>query len=95
MEQPTLPVFRADGATYEPEFDEHRLGAQMRRVRAVMVDGEWRTLYELATLVGAPEASVSARLRDLRKRRFGSHVVERRRRGAPAHGLFEYRLVPS
>lgn len=95
--QPSLDdatvAFRADGVTYEPEFDERRLGAQMRRVRSAMADGEWRTLAELADVASAPEASVSARLRDLRKRRFGSHVVERRHRGEPVRGLYEYRVV--
>jgi len=37
-----------------------------------------------------PEASVSARLRDLRKEKFGGHVVERR---AVKRGLFEYRVI--
>jgi hypothetical protein len=37
----------------------------------------------------------SARLRDFRKPRFGSHVIARRRRGDGAAGVFEYRLAGS
>jgi DNA-binding Lrp family transcriptional regulator len=65
----------------------------MRLVYRLMVDGQWRTLAEIAEATGAPEASVSARLRDLRKRKFGGHVVARRPRGDRALGLFEYQLV--
>ncbi len=78
-----------DGATFEPELDGERLSGQLERVRAAMLDGAWRSLAELAARTGAPEASVSSRLRDLRKARFGAHIVERRRRGP---GLFEYRM---
>jgi hypothetical protein len=81
-----------DGETYDPELDKARLGVQVRAVRALMLDGEWRTLAEIAGLVHAPEASVSARLRDLRKPRFGAMTVERRRRGEGQRGLWEYRV---
>lgn len=84
---------RFDGTTYEPQHDKVRLGAQFTRVRDVMRDGAWRTLRELSEATNSPEASVSARLRDLRKPRFGGLTVERRRRGAPKDGLHEYRLV--
>jgi len=81
-----------DGQTYEPEHDEDRLGKQLERVRQLVLDGEWRTLDEIGAHSGAPPASVSARLRDLRKERFGQYNVERRRRGAPKDGLWEYRI---
>lgn len=79
-----------DGETYEPERDAIRLGEQMRRVFNVMTDGEWRTLGQLADATDSPEASVSARLRDLRKTRFGHRIVDRRH---ITNGLYEYRLV--
>lgn len=85
----TFPVFQ--GATYEPKFDQERLGGQMRKVYALMRDGNWRTLREIADCVGGSEAGVSARLRDLRKIAFGSHVVERERVGDS--GLFRYRMA--
>lgn len=83
-----------DGATAEPQ-DFGRLNAQTQRVYDVMKDGLWRTILELqqdifdATGKVDPEASISARLRDLRKPRFGGYTVERRRCGV---GLFEYRV---
>lgn len=82
-----------DGVTFVPELDGKRLGDQLVAVRTLMLDGLWRTLREISDEVGAPEASVSARLRDLRKPQFGKYSVERRRRGLPGNGLFEYRLI--
>ncbi len=84
---PPDPVF--DGETYEPERDAARLGSQLQAVRELMEDGEWRTLYNLAKAVGGSEAGVSARLRDLRKPRFGGHTIERR---YIATGIWSYRL---
>jgi hypothetical protein len=81
-----------DGATYSPAADRRRLTGQLARVRALMSDGRWRALAEIAAEVGGSEAGVSARLRDLRKARFGGHAVDRRRRGEAGRGLFEYRL---
>jgi hypothetical protein len=86
------------GATFDPQLDRERLNAQQLRVLTVMMDGQWRTLGEIQHQVADrsghvdPEASISARLRDFRK--IGC-TVERRRRGEPKAGLFEYRvLVP-
>ncbi len=79
-----------DGVTYEALLDGTRLNAQMLRVFNGMKGGQWHTLSTIARSSGAPEASVSARLRDLRKPRFGGHTVDRRR---VIGGLFEYRLV--
>lgn len=84
---------RFDGATFDQQADGERLAVQLGRVQTLMEDGVWRTLAEVAALVGSPEASVSARLRDLRKERFGGWHVERRRR-ADAGGLHEYRVSP-
>lgn len=79
-----------DGETYEHSRDAHRLGEQLKRVKQVMSDGQWRTLNELSELANAPEASVSARLRDLRKEKNGGHVVNRR---FLSRGLFQYQLL--
>ena len=84
---------RFGGATFDPHHDGPRLARQFGAVRALVLDGEWHTLRELADAIGAPEASVSARLRDLRKPEGGGYIVERRRRGNPANGLHEYRVV--
>ena len=87
------------GTTYDPAQDRDRLGRQLRATLHLMRDGHWHTLEDLSVAVGAllnapaPEASVSARLRDLRKEKFGGWVVERRR-FRPGSGLYEYRLLP-
>lgn len=81
---------RFDGETYEHDKDQSRLAAQLGRVRMLMADARWRTLEEISAVTGDPPASVSARLRDLRKERFGKHQVDRRRR---TKGTFEYRLA--
>lgn len=80
-----------DGDTFDPATDTVRLNDQMRRVADVMGDSQWRTLREIADITGDPEASVSARLRDFRKPRFGGLAVLRRRRDG--QGLYEYRLT--
>lgn len=81
---------RRDGATYDHPRDGARLSRQHTRVFDLMRDGRWRSLAAIAAATGDPEASVSARLRDFRKPRFGEHGVERRH---VADGLFEYRLI--
>jgi hypothetical protein len=88
------PPFDFDGATYQPIFDRHRLTGQLLRVAKLMSDARWRTLGEIKLAVFAgSESAISARLRDLRKEKFGSHLVERRHRGEAERGLYEYRLL--
>jgi hypothetical protein len=79
-----------DGATYEPQRDHERLTTQYDRVFYVMSDGRWRTPRQIEGATGYPWASISARLRDMRKPRFGAHTVKRRYVG---EGLYEYRLI--
>lgn len=85
-----------DGVTYAPEHDEARLTGQLAQVHELLSsedDYDWWTIQELADkMPGATEASISARIRDLRKPRFGGYLVERRRRGGPPSGCWEYRL---
>lgn len=80
-----------NGETYCPALDEQRLTSQLERVRHFMMDGRWHTLAEIVAACGGTDASVSARLRDLRKPRWSSHQVDRRRVIA---GLYEYRVIP-
>ena len=83
--------YRFDGKTFSPSLDGERLSRQIERVYSVLVErGCWFTLRELSNITGDPEASVSARLRDLRKPRFGSQQIERKRRTV---GCWEYRLT--
>lgn len=93
--QPALPPpsdGHRDGVTYEAPFDYTRLNRQARLVWDVMKDFQWRSLTEIAALTGQPEASISARLRDFRKPKYGHHEVQRRR--IEGSGLFRYRLAP-
>jgi hypothetical protein len=76
----------------DPAVDNERLWRQLRRVYNAMADCRWRTLAQLEALTGDPQASISARLRDLRKPRFGANTVERERVHAD-RGLYAYRLV--
>jgi hypothetical protein len=99
MKQDVLDLFRPhlepmpfDGKTYQPETDEHRLTGQLQAVKDLMQDGCWRSLGELRAAIGGSEAGVSARLRDLRKAKFGAWTVERQHRGEPSTGLYEYRV---
>jgi len=80
-----------DGETIDVAQDQDRLGKQLDAVRCALDGGRWWTLSELSVRVRAPEASVSARIRDLRKEKFGGHKIERRR-VQDGHGLHEYRL---
>ena len=80
-----------DGITINDERDNGRLQAQLDRVRAVMLGSlNWWTLRDIATWTGYPEASVSARLRDLRKAKFGGYNVERK---YVERGIWAYRVT--
>ena len=85
------------GRTYDAALDAQRLGAQLTRVIQAMSDGKWRTLSEIQARILAmhakrdPEASLSARLRDIRKL-YGEPAMESRRRTEDGiDGLWEYR----
>lgn len=80
------------GETYDEDRDGERLRTQLRRVYGYMSDGDWHRLSEIADACRGSEAAVSARLRDLRKDRFGGHIVERQ---YLRDGLWVYRLIPA
>lgn len=88
-----------DGATYEAEKDHARLSGQLQAVFDLMRDGEWRTLDEIGigvfawSGVMATTQGLSARVRDLRKAKFGGHTVNRRRVVSRPAGLYEYQLI--
>ena len=86
-----MPNF--NGSDYIPALDHKRLTGQLARIYTVMIDGEWRSLREIANLTDAGEASISANLRNLRKEQFGYYLVNKQRRGEPKNGLFEYQLL--
>ena len=81
-----------DGETYDRKLDKPRLTGMLGRVYDAMKDGEWHTLRDLSDKSSGSEASVSARIRDLRKDKFGHFEVRRQR--SPCHkGLFYYKLI--
>lgn len=82
-----------NGPEYVTKKDHIRLGKQHERIKALMLDGKWRTLEEISGSTNDPVASISAQLRHLRKERFGAFLIERRSRGNRSGGLFEYRLI--
>lgn len=84
------PPGHRDGKTYSPPFDYERLNKQQRAVFDVMRSGRWLSLRQIADEAGCPEASASARIRDLRKEKFGGFDVRTERKSG---GLFLYRLV--
>lgn len=80
-----------DGGTFVPERDAERLSGQMRRVFDLMRDGRWRKVEDIMRAIGGSHPSIQARLRDLRKPKFGAFTVERR--DPPEGGTSWYRLV--
>ncbi len=89
----TMTDLRFDGDVYVRSIDDERLSKQFLRIVNLMLDLQWRTLQEISEITGDPQASISAQLRHLRKKRFGSHQVNKRRRGLAGRGLWEYQLV--
>ena len=95
MNQSVALVF--DGKTFDAEKDGPRLTSEFEAVKRIMHDGRWHTLYELRLRVEAKlkakvsEAGISARVRDLRKTKFGGYTVERRR--GEFGGTHEYRMI--
>lgn len=78
-----------DGPTFNQQADGARLTRQMDVVKRCLTSGGWWTLRELHEASGGSEAGVSARLRDLKKERFGGYVIEKEHLGG---GLWRYRL---
>jgi len=82
-----------DGSDYNPALDDDRLRTQLGKIFNVMADGEQHTLTGIAHRIGgnAPEASISAQLRHLRKAKHGSWIIDKIR--DPTHkALFLYQM---
>ena len=78
------------GKNFSRARDGERLARQTRAVWNVMRVMGWRTLPELASVLDEPQQSISARLRDLRKPRFGGWDVQRQYEG---NGVWAYRVL--
>lgn len=79
-----------DGASYDPTKDQKRLTGQLLRVFEAMRDCQWHDVASLCDLAQVSPLSITARIRDLRKPKFGSYTIERKR--GNDKGLFLYRL---
>ena len=86
----TAPHF--NGAVYDPERDHERLSRQIGRVYEALLWGGWLTLAEIEAKTSDPQASISAQIRHLRKRRFGGYQIDKRRQ-TQTGGTWEYRLA--
>ncbi len=66
-------------------------------VYEALLGGGWWTPWELCRFIGirarvkVSDSSITARLRDLRKPRYGANVIEKRQRGGSK--AFEYRMA--
>lgn len=81
------------GPVYEAKHDGVRIDRQHERIKSLMLDGNWRTLNDIAQETKDPVASISAQLRHLRKPKFGGFIVNRRSVGDRTRGLYEYRVL--
>ncbi len=83
---------RFDGSDIEPP-DIPPLSTQHLRVRAAALAWHgWFAMEELAHSIDEPAGSTERQVRYLRAERFGSYLVEKRRRGESR--TWEYRVVP-
>lgn len=78
------------GPAYDEKIDGERINKQQARIRKFMLNAGWKTLGEIEEALNYPQASISAQLRHLRKRRFGSFIVDKRRMGT----AWEYHVSP-
>jgi hypothetical protein len=93
-EHPTrydAPLF--GGKTFDEELDSARLTKNLEKIRDYMLSHEgFRTPSEIRRWLNLPpETEITARLRDLRKPKFGAYEVTARRRWLGG-GVYEYRV---
>ena len=89
---PPPPPGDREGATYDHDRDYVRLNKQAFDVWRVMSDGRWHTIPEIGKVTGHTDRGISARIRDFRKEKYGSHTVHGENISG---GLWRYRLVPN
>ena len=86
---------RTFGPAFEEEKDGKRIRTQMSVIRAYMINlyPHWATLKEIENDLGYPQASISAQIRHLKKKQFGGHILEKKRRDSNGDGgTWVYRL---
>lgn len=86
------------GETYNEQRDGERLTSQLDAVRHILSDGQVWTLYAIATqaelILGRRVSTpgVSARIRDLRKEKFGGLNIEKLSPTTTAPGVWRYQM---
>lgn len=86
-----------EGSDFDQELDGERLTTQISIIFDFMKNQEFRTLREISLNTGAPEASASAQLRNLKKPKNGGHTINKRRRldeNGVRNGPWEYQCIP-
>jgi RIO-like serine/threonine protein kinase len=78
-------------ALAEATIDVSQWMPALKKVYEVMRSGRWMTLAEIAFQSGYPEASVSARVRDLHNLKGIAYQKRKAKEGC----LYEYRLIVS
>lgn len=86
-----VEAFPFKGSDYDPKYDLKRLTGQLKDIYNLMKDGKFRTLREIESITGHPQASISAQLRNLRNR--FKMTLNKQPRGDRESGLFEYRVI--
>lgn len=81
------------GDSFDPALDAERLTNLRANVRALMLDGTWRSRAEISRALGVSEAAdIGRRLRELPEEKHGGWNVEKRRRVPAEKGVWEYRI---
>jgi hypothetical protein len=86
------------GHHYDPKIDKPRLSSQIRRVLTALEDrpDQWLTVVEIADIINlpgepyAPENSIQAQIRNLRKPANGYYIIKGRYRDGTR--IFEYQF---
>ena len=83
------------GYGYDAAQDYSRLKSQQNRLLWILekTRGEWWSVQDLSRWVPGAQTSLSANIRNLRKKQHGSHPVECRRL-KKGGGTWVYRLPP-
>jgi hypothetical protein len=87
-----------DSSMFSSQFAGRQIISQTEIIRDVLLsaaecspEGGWMTLRELAELTDYRETAISAQLRRLRAPKYGSFVIDKRRRSASFE--WEYRIA--
>ena len=82
--------------SFTPE-DQASYWSQLQHVKNLMSNGEWWLLEDLEKKVSTlmdcpiPQQSISARVRNLREKKYGAYTVLRER--LPGKRIFKYKLI--